>query len=50
VLREVALGRTNRQIAQSLGIAEKTVSVHVSHILQKLDCQTRTQAARYAPQ
>jgi len=47
VLREVAQGRTNREIAATLGIAEKTVSVHVSHILAKLGCRTRTQAARF---
>ena len=47
VLREVANGRTNREIASALGIAEKTVSVHVSHILAKLRCKTRTQAARF---
>lgn len=47
VLREVAQGRTNKEIAESLGIAEKTVSVHVSHILAKLGCRTRTQAARH---
>lgn len=45
VLREVAQGKTNREIADALGIAEKTVSVHVSHILAKLGCRTRTQAA-----
>jgi DNA-binding CsgD family transcriptional regulator len=50
VLREVAQGRTNREIASALGIAEKTVSVHVSHILAKLGCRTRTQAARFVPQ
>ncbi|MEX2109566.1 MAG: AAA family ATPase [Gemmatimonadaceae bacterium] len=50
VLREVAQGSTNREIAKSLGIAEKTVSVHVSHILAKLGCRTRTQAARHATQ
>jgi DNA-binding NarL/FixJ family response regulator len=50
VLREVAQGRTNREIAAALGIAEKTVSVHVSHILAKLGCKTRTQAARFADQ
>jgi DNA-binding CsgD family transcriptional regulator/tetratricopeptide (TPR) repeat protein len=49
VLREVARGHTNREIAHVLGIAEKTVSVHVSHILSKLGCRTRTQAARFAP-
>ena len=47
VLREVAQGRTNKEIAKALGIAEKTVSVHVSHILAKLGCRTRTQAARF---
>jgi DNA-binding CsgD family transcriptional regulator len=50
VLREVAHGKTNREIAESLGIAEKTVSVHVSHILAKLGCRTRTQAARFVAQ
>jgi DNA-binding NarL/FixJ family response regulator len=50
VLNEVAKGRTNREIALALGIAEKTVSVHVSHILAKLGCKTRTQAARFVPQ
>lgn len=50
VLREVAQGRTNREIATALGISEKTVSVHVSHILAKLDCRTRTQAARFVMQ
>ena len=49
VLHEVAKGRTNREIALALGIAEKTVSVHVSHILAKLGCKTRTQAARFVP-
>lgn len=48
VLREVSHGGTNRQIAHSLGITEKTVSVHVSHILAKLGCKTRTGAARLA--
>jgi len=47
VLREVAQGRTNREIAEALGISEKTVGVHVSHILAKLGCRTRTQAARF---
>ncbi|MBA3340633.1 MAG: AAA family ATPase, partial [Gemmatimonadaceae bacterium] len=42
VLHHVAQGRTNREIAQALGIAEKTVGVHVSHILAKLGCKTRT--------
>lgn len=49
VLDHVAQGHTNREIARALGIAEKTVSVHVSHILAKLGCKTRTQAARFVP-
>ena len=44
VLAELADGRTNRQIARRLFIAEKTVSVHVSHILAKLGLRTRVQA------
>jgi DNA-binding NarL/FixJ family response regulator len=50
VLQEVAKGRTNKEIADELDIAEKTVSVHVSHILSKLGCRTRTQAARFITQ
>lgn len=49
VLAEIARGRTNRQIADALGIAEKTASVHVSSILSKLGARTRTEAARFAP-
>ena len=35
-------------IALELGVAEKTVKTHVSHILGKLDLTDRTQAALYA--
>lgn len=48
VLVGLARGRTNRQIATELGIAEKTVSVHVSNLLGKLQLSSRTQAALYA--
>lgn len=48
VLVLVARGLTNRQIANQLHITEKTVSVHVSNILSKLDLPSRTQAALYA--
>ncbi len=41
-------GRTNREIAETLHISVGTVELHVNHILTKLDCQTRTQAAAYA--
>ena len=45
VLAALADGQTNRQIARQLFIAEKTVSVHVSHILAKLGVRTRVQAS-----
>jgi two-component system, NarL family, response regulator LiaR len=48
VLRLLARGCTNRQIATTLATAEKTISVHVSHVLRKLDVLSRTQAALYA--
>jgi two-component system, NarL family, response regulator LiaR len=48
VLAFVARGLTNRQIADALAISEKTVSVHVSNMLNKLGLASRTQAALYA--
>jgi DNA-binding NarL/FixJ family response regulator len=50
VLGLVARGLTNRQIADSLSISEKTVSVHVSNLLSKIGMASRTQAALYAAQ
>jgi DNA-binding NarL/FixJ family response regulator len=48
VLTEIARGRSNREIARSLGLSEKTVKTHVSAVLAKLGVQDRTQAALYA--
>ena len=48
VLRQIARGRANKEIALDLGIAQKTVKTHVSNILQKLQLADRTQAALYA--
>lgn len=48
ILRHVTHGRTNKQIAQTLGISHQTVKNHVSSILTKLDVEDRTQAAIYA--
>jgi DNA-binding CsgD family transcriptional regulator len=45
VLRLVATGQSNREIAAALVISPKTASVHVSNILAKLDAATRTEAA-----
>jgi DNA-binding CsgD family transcriptional regulator len=48
VLRSLAAGRTNREIAAELFISDKTVSVHVSNILAKLGAASRTAAAAIA--
>jgi len=44
VLRLLARGQSNREIASELSIAENTVRIHVAHILQKLAVEDRTQA------
>jgi NarL family two-component system response regulator LiaR len=48
ILRLVAQGHSNREIADRLVIAEMTVRTHVSNILSKLHLASRTQAALYA--
>ena len=48
VLRLLAQGLANKEIAAALGIGEKTVKTHVSNILGKLGVVSRTQAALYA--
>jgi len=48
VLRLIARGLSNREIAKELGISEPTVRTHVSNILRKLHLKSRTQAALYA--
>lgn len=48
ILQEVARGRTNRDIAQELGLSEHTVKNHLKNILQKLHLANRVQLTRYA--
>jgi DNA-binding NarL/FixJ family response regulator len=48
VLRQVAAGLPNRDIADRLYISEKTVARHLTNIFTKLDVESRTQAAAWA--
>ena len=48
VLRRAAVGQPNREIADALGIAVKTVEVHKSNAMKKLGLRDRTQLIRYA--
>jgi DNA-binding NarL/FixJ family response regulator len=48
VLRLVALGHTNAEVARLLGIAQRTVESHRTHILQKVGVRTRAELVRYA--
>ncbi len=48
VLRELTKGKSNKEIASSLFITEKTVKTHISNIFSKLEVADRTQAALYA--
>ncbi|MFL5825160.1 MAG: response regulator [Thermoleophilaceae bacterium] len=48
VLELIGRGYSNKRIALELGVAEKTVKNHVSHVLSKLGVADRTQAALYA--
>ena len=46
VVRLVAMGHTNREIARELFLSPRTVEMHVGNILVKLDCRSRADAAR----
>lgn len=48
VLRLVATGSTNREIARELSLSERTIDRHVTNILTKLDVRSRTAATSYA--
>ena len=48
VLKQLAIGETNREIAVALQISYETVKEHVQHILRKIGVTGRTQAAIWA--
>jgi NarL family two-component system response regulator LiaR len=48
ILQNVALGKTNQEIADELYLSERTVRTHITNILAKLRLTNRTQAALYA--
>lgn len=48
VLQEVALGLSNKEIADKLFLTESTIKTHVSNVLIKLDAKRRTQAIQIA--
>ena len=47
VIESLADGRTNQEIAEHLGITEKTVKNHIAAIMQKIDATNRVQIAKY---
>jgi len=48
IVRLIAAGRTNRQLAAELGITERTAATHVGNILKKLGVATRAEIAAWA--
>ncbi|WP_263374955.1 response regulator [Granulicella aggregans] len=50
VLKTIALGKSNKEIASALFISEATVKTHINNLLSKLGATDRTQAARIAQQ
>ena len=48
IVRLIAVGRTNREVAQALFLSPRTVDMHVHNILRKLDCRSRVEAAHRA--
>jgi DNA-binding NarL/FixJ family response regulator len=48
VLKLLALGHTNQEIAQRLYISVRTAETHRAHIMRKLDLATRAELVRYA--
>jgi DNA-binding NarL/FixJ family response regulator len=47
ILQGLVAGRNNREIGRKLGIVERTVKVHASHLYRKLNVENRVQAATW---
>jgi DNA-binding CsgD family transcriptional regulator/tetratricopeptide (TPR) repeat protein len=45
VARQLVTGATNKEIAARLGLGVRTIDMHVSHVLARLDCRSRSEAA-----
>jgi DNA-binding NarL/FixJ family response regulator len=50
VLRELAAGRSNKEVAAALGIAEGTAKIHTARVFEKLGVSSRTEALAVALQ
>jgi DNA-binding CsgD family transcriptional regulator len=50
ILRQLAAGRRNGEIAVELGVTVKTVEYHITHVLAKLGVRSRAEAVRQAQQ
>ncbi len=48
VLKLVATGARDEEIGEKLGVSAKTIKTHMSHLLAKIGCRNRTEAALYA--
>jgi len=48
VLQLIAEGKTNRQVAEQLGVATKTIDSHRSHLMRKLNIHDQTSLVKYA--
>jgi DNA-binding NarL/FixJ family response regulator len=48
IIQELAKGASNKEIAAHLHLSTRTIDMHVSHILDNLNCRTRTEAVKVA--
>jgi DNA-binding NarL/FixJ family response regulator len=48
ILQSICEGKTNREIAESLGLAVKTIDTHRTHLMRKLNIHDQTSLVKYA--